>query len=102
MKRRCPGAAREYENFWGAEMGLSDQKEVSERLTPTEDPLRLLIDTTPALIHTALPDGSLDFFNRRWLEYVGLQLSEVLGWGWTSAIHRQDVEEFVERCRASV
>src|SRR6266850_2932090 len=83
-------------------MWFSRHKEVSSRLAPSEDSLQLLIDTTPALIHTALPDGSLDFFNRRWLEYVGLPLSEVLGWGWTSAIHREDVEEFVERWRASV
>jgi formate hydrogenlyase transcriptional activator len=83
-------------------MGITNHNDVSQRLNRSEDHLRVLIDTTPALIHTALPDGSLDFFNRRWLEYVGLQLSEVLGWGWTSAIHREDVEEFVERWRASV
>ncbi len=83
-------------------MGITNYNDVSQRLNRSEDSLRVLIDTTPALIHTALPDGSLDFFNRRWLEYVGLPLSEVLGWGWTSAIHREDVEDFVERWRASV
>jgi len=29
--------------------------------------LQLLIDSIPALIHTSLPDGYLDYFNRRWL-----------------------------------
>src|SRR5260370_13782444 len=76
-------------------------KGVSHRLTPSEDPLQLVIDSTPALIHTALPDGSLDFFNRCWLEYVGLPLSEVLGWRWTTAIHPEHVEQFVEKWRAS-
>jgi PAS domain S-box-containing protein len=83
-------------------MGFTNHKGVSQRLTPSEDPLQLVIDTTPALIHTALPDGSLDFFNRRWLEYVGLPLSEVLGWRWTTAIHPEDVEQFVEKWRVSV
>src|SRR5882762_5201029 len=83
-------------------MGSTNHKRVSQRLTPSEDPFQLVIDTTPALIHTALPDGSLDFFNRRWLEYVGLPLSEVLGWRWTCAIHPEDVEKFVEKWRASV
>src|SRR6267378_3845122 len=83
-------------------MGFTNHKRVSQRLTPSEDPLQLVIDTTPALIHTALPDGSLDFFNRRWLEYVGLPLSEVLGWRWTTTIHSEDVEQFVEKWRASV
>ncbi|MEA2429515.1 MAG: hypothetical protein QOF37_3143, partial [Thermoleophilaceae bacterium] len=83
-------------------MGFSNQKEVSQRLAPSEDPLQLVIDTTPALIHTALPDGSLDFFNRRWLEYVGLPLEEIQGWKWTASIHPEDVEQFVDKWRASV
>jgi hypothetical protein len=35
---------------------------------------RLVLDSAPALIHTALPDGYLDFFNESWLRYVGLPL----------------------------
>ena len=30
----------------------------------TENKVGLVIDTTPALIHPALPEGSLDFFNQ--------------------------------------
>ena len=83
-------------------MEFTNQEGVSQRLTPSEDPLQLVIDTTPVLIHTALPDGSLDFFNRRWLEYVGLSLEEIQGWKWTASIHPEDVEQFVEKWRASV
>ena len=83
-------------------MGSTNHKGVSQRLTSSEDPLQLVIDRTPALIHTALPDGSLDFFNRRWLEYVGLSLEEIQGWKWTASIHPEDVEQFVEKWRASV
>src|SRR6266478_7442791 len=86
----------------GGRMEFSRHKEVSPRSARIEDLLQVVIDTTPALIHTALPDGSLDFFNRRWLEYVGLPLSEVLGWRWTNVIHPEDVEQFVEKWRASV
>ena len=41
------------------------------RLSPGEDALRLILDTTPALIHTGRPDGYLDYFNRGWLVFVG-------------------------------
>src|SRR5262249_21212687 len=34
--------------------------------------IRVIIDSTPALIHTALPDGYIDFFNQTWLRYLGL------------------------------
>src|SRR6266478_9176072 len=83
-------------------MGMSNKSEASRQTTATEDPLRLLIDTTPAFIHTALPDGALDFLNEGWQEYVGLSLTDLLGWRWTTAIHPEDVEEFVDKWRASV
>src|SRR5271154_3432421 len=49
--------------------------------------LRLVIDATPALIHTGLPDGYLDFFNQTWLQYVGRSLQDLEGWRWTASIH---------------
>src|SRR6266849_5747930 len=62
--------------------------------------LRALIDSLPALIHTGRPDGHLDFFNQRWLQFVGLGLEELEGWKWTSAVHRDDVAALVARWRA--
>jgi PAS domain S-box-containing protein len=62
----------------------------------------LIIDTAPTLIHTALPDGSLDFFNKRWLEYLGVGLKAVQGWNWTEMIHSDDVDELVTEWRRSL
>ncbi len=42
----------------------------------SEETLRLIIDSIPAMIWTALPDGTRDFINRRWLEFTGLSLQE--------------------------
>ena len=81
---------------------MSDKNGASRQKTATEDSLSLLIDTTPAFIHTALPDGALDFLNHGWLEFVGLTLPDLLGWRWTSVIHPEDVEEFVDKWRASI
>jgi PAS domain S-box-containing protein len=64
--------------------------------------LRLVIDTTPAMLYTARPDGSLDFFNRRWLEYLGLSLDDLCGWRWTAAIHPEDLEELVSKWRSAL
>ena len=46
--------------------------------------LRQIVDLSPALIHTARPDGYLDFFNRKWLDFTGQSLEKLLGWEWTS------------------
>jgi formate hydrogenlyase transcriptional activator len=61
--------------------------------------LRLIIDSTPALINSSRPDGYLDFFNRTWLNFVGLPPEDLLGWKWTTAIHPADVEGMVEALR---
>ena len=72
---------------------------------PAEDQslsLPQLIDSVPALIHTARPDGYLDFFNQGWLNFVGQPLEKLLGWEWTSFIHPEDVEAFVQKWRESI
>jgi PAS domain S-box-containing protein len=67
-----------------------------------EDQLRLVIDTIPALAWSALPDGSHDFLNQRWLEYTGLSLEEGLGRGWQAAIHPEDRARLVDEWRAAL
>ena len=62
--------------------------------------VQVLVDSIPALIHTARPDGYLDYFNKRWLEYFGATLEQVSGWNWTAFIHPEDVEGIVARWRA--
>src|SRR5271168_2472153 len=68
---------------------------------PGTEPLniQLLVDSIPALIHTSLPDGYLDYFNKPWLEYLGVSLEKVAGWNWTSFIHPEDVDGIVAKWR---
>src|SRR6266853_4078765 len=61
---------------------------------------QLLVDSIPALIHTARPDGYLDYFNKPWLEYLGVTLDKVTGWNWTAVVHPEDVEGIVAKWRA--
>ena len=62
--------------------------------------IQLLVDSIPALIHTARPDGYLDYFNKPWLEYLGVTLDKVAGWNWTAVIHPEDVDGIVAKWRA--
>ena len=64
--------------------------------------IQLLVDSIPALIHTARPDGYLDYFNRPWLKYLGVTLDKVAGWNWTAYIHPEDLEGILARWRASL
>ncbi len=72
-----------------------DRQQARERL-------RLVIDTAPAMLHSARPDGYVDFLNKRWLEFVGASLEDIGGWRWTKVIHPEDVEAVVGKWRSSV
>ena len=75
---------------------------VNDQSTATEDALRRAVDTTPAFIHTARPDGYLDYFNRGWLDFLGKSLEEVCGWRWTESVHPEDVATIVQKWHAAL
>jgi formate hydrogenlyase transcriptional activator len=54
--------------------------------------IRLVLHTIPTLAWSARPDGSAEFFSRRWLDYTGLSAEEASDWGWTVAFHPEDRE----------
>jgi PAS domain S-box-containing protein len=64
--------------------------------------LRDVIETIPAYVWSAQPDGSVDFINRRWLEFSGLSMHQALGWGWIDAVHPEDRARLLEDWRAAV
>ena len=77
-------------------LGRSLNKEVFENLSQSEEQLRKIIDTIPTLAWSARPDGSAEFFNRRWLDFTGLTVQEALEWGWKDAIHPDDLSRILE------
>ncbi len=75
--------------------GMASPRQESDSLD-----VQVLVDSIPALIHTARPDGYLDYFNKPWLEYLGVTLDKVTGWNWTAVVHPEDVEGIVAKWRA--
>ena len=90
------------DRWYVAAFDVEDRKKAEEALQSSERNLDVMINTIPAMIHTARPDGYLDYFNRRWLEYLGCSLVDVEGWNWTAWIHPDDVKGIVDKWRACV
>ena len=88
--------------WYGFVVDIEDRKRADEAARRSEKELRDVVETIPAMVWSALPDGSVDFINRRWQEFTGLSLEGSLGWNWVTAIHPEDVEPYVARWRASV
>jgi formate hydrogenlyase transcriptional activator len=65
----------------------------------SEAKLRKIIDTIPTLAWCSLPDGTGEFWNRRWHDYTGLSEEAVRGWGWQDAIHPEDLKEITDKWR---
>src|SRR5882762_3741207 len=86
----------------GNTLDITERERAEEELRASERKYRDLVDTTPAFIHTALPNGDIDFYNRGWLEYVGLTLKDLHQWGWNCMIHPEDVETIVPKWRAAL
>jgi len=81
--------------FVGAVMDVTAAKQAEGRI-------RQIIDTIPAYAWSTLPDGSVDFINQRFLEFTGRSNEELLGWGWRSTHHPDDMPREVGVWRAAL
>jgi PAS domain S-box-containing protein len=68
----------------------------AEALRETGQRMSFMADAMPQKIFTARADGSFDYLNRQWQDYIGLTLRELTDWGWTRLIHADDVDETLQ------
>jgi PAS domain S-box-containing protein len=85
--------------FIGALQDVTESKIAEEAIRASERNLKLIIDTIPALAWSACPDGFADFFNQHYLDYVGLSAEQARGWGWTAAVHPDDLNDVATASR---
>jgi PAS domain S-box-containing protein len=83
-------------NLRRAEVAQRELQRQNELLQRSERELREVIETIPSMAWSAAPDGSADFFNERWLAYAGLTADQAQGWGWTVAVHPDDLKILVD------
>jgi PAS domain S-box-containing protein len=74
----------------------NNRDSAEEAVCRNERELREVMDTIPAMVWIALPDGSNVSVNRRWTEYAGLSPT---GLGWQAGVHPDDLERHFEAFR---
>jgi PAS domain S-box-containing protein len=79
---------------------IVERDHASHELSQREQELRDVIDTIPTGVGAAFPDGSMEFVNRRWAEYSGMEDSS--GSHWQAAVHPDDLARHMEKWRASL
>lgn len=78
---------------------VTEMVRAKQQLTETENNLlnsvrqfTFVTDFMPQIVWATQPDGSHDFYNRRWYEFTGLTYEESFGEGWARVLHPDDVE----------
>ncbi|HKD05767.1 MAG TPA: two-component regulator propeller domain-containing protein [Bryobacteraceae bacterium] len=69
---------------------IREQERIQDVLRASERDLSLIINTIPAMAWSARIDGTAEFLNHQYLDYVGMSLEQAVNWGWIAAVHRDD------------
>jgi PAS domain S-box-containing protein len=61
--------------------------------------LQTTLDLIPTTAWRSRADSSTEYVNQRWLDYTGFTMEQARGWGWTAAIHPDDLARLLGRWR---
>jgi formate hydrogenlyase transcriptional activator len=81
---------------------ITQRKQAEAALRKSEREFRTIIETIPAFVVSALPDGSVDFLSQSLLDYTGLSREQWLGWGWRDIAHPDDADRAVDKWRVAL
>lgn len=93
--------------FRGQECMLVASSDITEfvhaqqALRESEERFRNMADNAPVLIWVADQSGSCTYFNKQWLDFTGRRLEEELGFGWSHAVHPDDLAHCLETYKTS-
>jgi CHASE3 domain sensor protein len=76
------------------------RRRAERALSEEEAHARAILDLNPQVLWTARPDGAIDDFAERWLEWTGLTRGQALGDGWTQVPHLDDLPRMAEAWNA--
>ena len=96
------GLDGEIQQWFGTCTDIEERKLAEEALRQSENRFRLLADAMPQMVWTARPDGGLDYFNQRWLDYTALTFEQSEGSGWGSVTHPADAQRNIDAWARSV
>ena len=88
--------------WFGSSIDIEDLKRAEETIRDAEQELRTILETIPAFVWTAGPDGALEFLTERWFQRTRHTREEVAGWKWTSMIHPDDRDRVVQKWREAI
>lgn len=80
------------ERWVGANVEFEDLQRAEDALKASEQRLKLIIDTIPAMAWSATADGDVDFWSKNLLDFCGLRFEDVQADGFYRIFHPDDLE----------
>jgi hypothetical protein len=88
--------------WYGIVTDIEDLKCAEEQTRASEQELRLLIDSIPAMVFTTTSAGELEWVNRPLLNYFGRTAEELRDWRISDAVHPDDLAHTIAHWRQGV
>jgi PAS domain S-box-containing protein len=70
---------------------VTELKRVEQALHARDTHLQVLTATMPAVPWSATPEGKIEYFSNKWLEWTGLTSEQIAGGGWKEVVHPEDL-----------
>ena len=83
--------------WYGLLTDIEDQKNAEDSLRASERELNLIIETIPALVWCAAPNGEVTYANQRVLDHTGTNFAALAKAGWIDYLHPDDVEPTLDK-----
>jgi len=80
---------------------MFQQQKRDAKLRDREEHFRSLIDAAPVMLWMSGPDARCTFFNKPWLDFMGLSQQEQLEQDWVARVHPEDRERCVNQYLAA-
>jgi two-component system CheB/CheR fusion protein len=93
--------ANSYVEKMNDELELKVKERTNDLLISREN-FKFLADNIPVIAWTALPDGTINYFNQRFYEYAGVSPSEFLMNDWMQVIHPDDRDKTAEQWNRAI
>ena len=78
-------------------MEVTDRRATEAALRESERRYHFVTESMPVQVWTATPDGKLDFVTERGASYFGKTPEQIVGEGWLSVLHPDDVQRTIVR-----
>jgi len=73
-------------------LNFDTSRHATQALRASEEGFRLIVDSIPAFAWYAGTDGKIEYLNQRILDFTGVPLEDLAGFGWANVLHPEDVE----------